>query len=85
MGALNNLRLCTIVLQFILDIFIFVLSDRGLTIPEAKECIQDGESGDVLLGGRGDVDAPGWSRLYEVGKPVDVLTCFALGFDSSEE
>ena len=41
-----------------------------------------GETGDVLLGG--DVDDPGWSRLYETVKTVDVLIGFALGIDSCE-
>ena len=39
-------------------------------------------SGNVLLGD--DVDDPGWSRFYEIVKAVDVLICFALGFDLSE-
>ena len=30
------------------------------------------------------MDEPGWSRVYETVKDVDVLICFALGFDSSE-
>ena len=33
---------------------------------------------------RGDVDDPGWSRLYETIKAVDVLNCFTLEIDSSE-
>ena len=39
-----------------------------LTIPEAKQCVDD----------------PGWSRLYETVKAVEVLICFVLGIDSSE-
>ena len=51
------------------------LSERGLSIPEAKESIKD--SGDVSLGG--DVDDPGWSRLYETVKAVDVFDLLRSG------
>ena len=43
------------------------LSDRGLTIPETKECVKD------LIGESGDVDDPGRNRLYETVKAVDVF------------
>ena len=41
------------------------LSDRGLTIPVAKDCVKDREksSGDILL--RGDVDDP-WRRYLKL-------------------
>ena len=43
----NSNKLLTII---IFKVHYFV-SDRGLTIPEAKECVKDRrESGDVLLG-----------------------------------
>ena len=35
------------------------------------------ESGDVLLGG--DVDDPGWSRLYEIVKAVDAFDLLRSG------
>ena len=58
------------------------LSNRELTIPEAKECVKDRREWRRIVGG--DVDDPGWNRLYETVKAVDVLICFALEFDSSE-
>ena len=58
------------------------LCDKGLTFPEAKECVKDRREWRRIVGG--DVDDPGWSRLYETVKAVDVLIYFALGINSPE-
>ena len=58
------------------------LSDRGLSVPEAKECLRDRREWRRIVGG--GVDDPGWSRLYKTVKAVDVEICYALRFDSSE-
>ena len=44
------------------------LNDRGLTIPEATECVADWREWRRIIGG--DVDDPGWGRLYETVKVV---------------
>ena len=55
------------------------LSDRELSIPEAKECVKDRRERRRIVGG--DVDDPGWSRLHETVKAVDVfdLLCSGIG------
>ena len=58
------------------------MSDRGLSIPETKDCVKDRREWRRIVGG--DVDNPGWSRLYETVKAVGFFICFALGFDPSE-
>ena len=61
------------------------LSDSGLIIPEAKECVNDRREWRRIIGeGGGDVDDPGRSRLYETVKAVDVFYLLRSGFDSSE-
>ena len=58
------------------------LSKRGLSIPEAEECVKDRREWRRIVGG--DVDDPGRSRFYETVKLWMFFICFALGFDSSE-
>ena len=53
------------------------LSERGLSIPEAKECVKDKIEWRRIVGG--DVDDPGWSRLYETVKAVDVFDLLRSG------
>ena len=60
------------------------LSDRGLTIPEAKECVKDSREWKRIVWGR-RVDDPRRSRLYETVKALNVLICLVLGIESSEE
>ena len=53
------------------------LSERGLSIPEAKECVKDRREWRRIVGG--DVDDPGRSRLYETVKAVDVFDLLRSG------
>ena len=53
------------------------LSERGLSIPEAKECVKDMREWRRIVGG--DVDDPGWSRLYDTVKAVDVFDLLRSG------
>ena len=48
------------------------LSERGLSIPEAEECVKDRREW-------GDVDGPGRSRLYETVKAVNVFDLLRSG------
>ena len=54
------------------------VSDRGLTLPEAKECVKYRREWRRIVGG--DVDDPGWSRLYETVKAVHVFYLFRWDF-----
>ena len=53
------------------------LSDRGSSIPEDKECVKDRKEWRRIVGG--DVDDPGWSRLYETVKAVVVFDLLRSG------